>query len=144
MKTARLRTYSTLPINPGNADRHHLVGNVRRVLEMVPQRRKRVVADGSPMRKRLRTQRRIAHRACIQAKDRVRTNLAVVQAGEFHEQVVRMLPVDNRLAIGRLTLLKQLWIKPSSNRRRFQAEHGAQRHFVGAKAALRHGHHPVH
>src|SRR5581483_4922873 len=67
----------------------------------------------------------------------------VVNRCNFHEEVVRMLTIDNWSPERSFSLLKKLRISPVSHRRRFQTEHGAQRQRSMTKLPLRHWHEPV-
>src|SRR6185312_9277913 len=86
---------------------------------------------------------RIANRSGVKRKQRVVPQREVVERGQFHEEIVRVLAVINRLAESRFTLLEQKWIETLGHGCRFQAEHSAECKLAVANLALRHGHEPV-
>src|SRR5579864_1308349 len=68
----------------------------------------------------------IAHGSCVEGKKRVLSEAQIVDRGQLHEEVVRMLAVIDGLAVRRLALLEKLRIALSGDGSRLQAQHGAQ------------------
>src|SRR5580698_4735378 len=66
----------------------------------------------------------------IKRQDGLFTGLVVVERGEFHEEVVRVLAVDDGFAEGSLTLLEELGIIAARYGCRFKTEHGPQGNFA--------------
>ena len=62
---------------------------------------------------------------------------------ELHEQIVRMLIVDERLSLERFADLKQLAIPFLADGQRVQAEHGVDREIGRSHLSLEHTHPPV-
>src|SRR6266571_2283830 len=89
------------------------------------------------------THGRISHRRGIKRKETVFSQPQVVQRGHLHDEVVRMLPVIDRLAESRLSLLEKQRIEALRYGCRLQAEHGSERKLAAPDLALRHGHKPV-
>jgi hypothetical protein len=87
--------------------------------------------------------RGIADRRRIKREQRVFAQAHVIQRGQFHEEVVGMLAIDDGTAESGLALLKQQRIEALGRRGRLQAEHCADRQLTGAYLSLRHGHEPV-
>src|ERR1700744_2525691 len=96
------------------------------------------------MWKRLGTQRRIADRSDITAQQRVRADLMIVERSDLHEEIVRVLPVNDWFTESGLALLKEFRVETPADCRRLKAEHGAQSELAGAICTLRHRHKPVH
>ena len=67
----------------------------------------------------------------------------LVQRGQLHEQVVRMLPVVQRLALERLTALEQQRIATGPDGQRLGARHAVEVEGAAAELAHRHQHAPV-
>src|SRR5438874_2585020 len=86
---------------------------------------------------------RIADRRGIKRKQAVFSQAQVVQSGQLHDEVVGVLPVIDRLAERRLSLLEKQRIEALRYGCRFQAEHGSERKLAAPDLALRHGHKPV-
>ena len=89
-------------------------------------------------------ERRVAYRAAVETEQRVRAKFPIVHSGNFHEEVVGVLSVNDGLAEGSLPLLKESRIVAPGDGCGFETEHGAQCELVGACGALGHGHEPVH
>src|SRR5581483_2746528 len=69
--------------------------------------------------------------------------IQVVQGGELHNEIVRMLTVDNGPAKSSFSLLKQFRIVPAGHGCRFKAQHGADGKRSWTQLALCHWHKPV-
>src|SRR6185437_17082659 len=85
----------------------------------------------------------IAHRSSIKRKQRLVVQLPVVQRGDLHEKVMRMLAIIDGPAKSCFTLLEELRVKAMRDGGRFQARHGAQGELPGAERPLSHRHEPV-
>src|SRR5437868_5766168 len=104
------------------ADRQYAAGDVRRVLHVMAERRLRDFRRGRAMRIRDRTERRIAEGRRVDVADRVIGQRMRILGGELHEEVMRMLRVDDRTTVDRLAGLEQLWIF-LADRQRLETEH---------------------
>src|SRR5678815_1176796 len=62
---------------------------------------------------------------------------------EFHEQVVRMLGVDDRLSFVSLSGLKQEWRTARRKSKRLKTKHSAQLHCAATKFVKHHRHEPI-
>src|SRR6187431_526467 len=62
---------------------------------------------------------------------------------EFHEQVVRMLGVDDWLSFVSLSSLKQEWRTARRKSKWLETKHSAQSHCAATKFVKRHRHEPV-
>ena len=121
----------------------HVAADVRGVLEVMAERRLRDLAGRVAMRKSDRPERGIADRREVQVSERVTAERVRVLHGQLHEEIVRMLPVDELLAERGLAGLKQLRILAARDGRRLEAEHGPQQQMPSAERPLRGDHHPV-
>src|SRR6266540_1467668 len=83
------------------AERHDSVGDVRGVEPVVRDRRFRIVLAGKPVHESRRSQRRLTGKADIREYRAAVRKRAAVARRQFHEEVVRMLPVDERGAMPR-------------------------------------------
>lgn len=79
----------------------------------------------------------------IEGKQRVGAELPIVERGDLHEEIVRVLAVDDGAAVGGFSLLEEQRVFAAGDGGGLKAEHGAQSELAGAKRALRHGHEPV-
>src|SRR5689334_19748182 len=95
------------------------------------------------MRIRNRSQCRSANGSCVEREQRVLAEPIVVHSSEFHEEIVRVLSVDDRLTECRLSLLEEQRILTLRNRRRLKTEHGTEGDCPLPYVALRHRHDPV-
>ncbi len=64
----------------GVAEGQHVIGNMRRILQVVAERRERVFAGGYAMRKRFGPERGIADRRGVKREERIRADFPVVKA----------------------------------------------------------------
>ena len=85
----------------------------------------------------------IADRRGVEAQQGVFASSDVVEGGDLHEEVVRMLAVDDRLAEGGLALLEEQWILAAGDGGGFEGEHRAEGKLARTKLPHRHGHDPV-
>ena len=87
-----------------------------------------------------RTERRFSRKAEVREHRAFVGKPQAVGCRQFHEEVVRMLAVDERLAIQRLSGLQQQRIAGLADRRRICREHASQPESAGAERALSHEH----
>src|ERR1700748_3905303 len=80
-----------------------------------------------PMLIRWRAHGRVADRRCIKRKQSVFADLVVIEPGNLHEEIMRMLAVIDRIAECRFTLLKQLRIETLGDCGGVKADHGPKR-----------------
>src|SRR5215831_17064725 len=71
------------------------------------------------------------------------SELQVIESSQFHDEVVRMLPIGNRNSESRFALLEEQRIPPVGHGRRFQAQHRARSEYAWAELSLRHRHEPA-
>src|SRR5437764_7162729 len=110
---------------------------------MMAERSQWIFRCGSPMRIRRRTHRRIAYWSSVERYRRVFVDVVVINGGQFHEEIVWVLGINNRLAISGLALLKEFWIASIRNSYRFETQHASQREHTVAYGSLRHRHKPI-
>src|SRR5690348_15486834 len=96
---------------------------MRRIFEMVAERRNGVLRSRFPMRICRRTQRRGSDRRQIKGQRALFADAIVVSHGQFTHEIMRVLSVNNGFTVSSLTLLKQLGIPLSGNCRGFKTEH---------------------
>ena len=123
--------------------RHHAIRDVCRIKRVMAQWRGRILRCGGPMHERHRTERRFAcWTACDREAGLVRDRDSP-HAGELHEQIVRMLAVDQRTTAERLAALKDLCVARFADGGRVEAEHAVQRQQTRSHLAHQHTHVPV-
>ena len=118
-------------------------GDVRRVERVVPERRGRIVHRRCAMHERHRTERRFAHRRTDQGDACVVGDRNPPRRRELHEEIVRMLAIDQRLAVERFARLKKLAIAVSADRGGIEAQHSGKHQLTSCGLPLRHTHPPV-
>src|SRR5215472_3723361 len=89
------------------------------------------------------THGRIADRSRVKREQGMIAQLPVVDRCYLHEEVMRVLAINDGSAERRFTLLKQLRVETVAYGCRLQAEHGPQCQLSRPKRALDHGHKPV-
>jgi hypothetical protein len=62
---------------------------------------------------------------------------------ELHQKIMRVLTIDNRHTVERLTALEDFAVARAAHERRIETEHAAERDGVAAAFARRHAHPPV-
>src|SRR6266496_3530486 len=67
----------------------------------------------------------------------------VVESGEFHDEIVRVLTVHDGPSKSSFSLLKQFWIVSAGHSCRFKAQHGADSEGSWTQLTLCHWHKPV-
>ena len=75
------------------------IGDVRRIEPVMRDRRLRIVARATAMHKRARPQRRLADRTAVEEQAGVLADIDVDARRQLHEQIVRMLTIDQRFAV---------------------------------------------
>src|SRR5208337_249969 len=95
------------------------------------------------MRIRHWPQSRIAHWGVVHVPQRGLAELVRVLQAQLHQEVVRVLAVDDGFAVSGLSGLKQQGIVLVAYSCRFEAEHGAQHDVTTAETMQRAEHSPV-
>src|SRR6266699_2227556 len=67
----------------------------------------------------------------------------VVTACQLYKQIMRMLAVHNGQSVSGLSRLEKFRIPASGDGRRFQTQHGPERHCLTPKIARDHRHQPI-
>ena len=125
------------------AGREHAHRDVRRVEGVVAERRHRVVGRGRAVHERDRPERGLADRRAGQRQgDPLSDRLQPHRRG-LHEEVVRMLVVDERIPLEGLADLEDVAVALRADRRRVETEHQVERELAFAGALLGHAHPPV-
>ena len=95
--------------------------------DVVRDRRFGIVHSGKPMHERRRAERGLAGQAEVDVDVIAIAQRERVSRGELHEQIVRMLAVDERrFAVGGFASLKQQRVAALADGRGLGGEHGAQ------------------
>lgn len=94
---------------------------------MMPERRQRIGRCRDAVRKRNGPERRLARGGGVELHPEVPRQRTRVERRQLHEQVVRMLPVHERLPTECLAGLQKQRVALSANRPRLRAQHGAER-----------------
>ena len=89
-----------------------------------------------------RPERRIAEWSGVDESDRFIGQRVRVLGGHFHEEVVRVLRVDDRTSADRLAGLKELRIF-LPDRQRLETQHRTKHEMTASERAIGHAHHPV-
>src|SRR6185369_7667022 len=85
---------------------NHSETDVRRVLQVMRQRRRRVLRSRRTVHERIWSKCRLSGITSVNKPARTLTNRNRVSSTQLHEQIVWMLPIDQRLAFVRLTSLE--------------------------------------
>jgi hypothetical protein len=125
-------------LEPGGDHAHR---DVRRVERVMPDRSRRIIGRRSPVHERYRTERRLADRRARHHQTRSTPDRQLPHRGELHQEVMRMLAIDDRPPLPRLADLKQVAVPPLGDR--FEAEHAGQRQSAGTRLPAQHAHPPV-
>ncbi len=110
---------------------------------MVTERGDGIFTGRLAMRIRSRPDGRVAHRCGVERQQRVVRNRKIVERGDLHEEIMRMLAVDDRRSIRSLALLEELRIVAITDGCRLKREHGAHGELAGTELPLGHRHDPV-
>src|SRR5439155_16557357 len=84
------------------SDSDYIVGNVGGVVKVVCERRDRIFRRGWPVRIGEWAHGRVAHRRSVKRQQRICAQFVVVERSQFHEEIVGMLPIDDRASEGGL------------------------------------------
>ena len=125
---------------PSRAHRDHVVRDVRRVLPMMPERCRRVLPCRGPVHERGGAERRVAANGGLHPVGSLVAERAPVRRRQIHEQVVGVLPVDDRVAAERLAGLEQLRRAAVRDRGRFERVHHHQGDPPAGHVPLGHDH----
>src|SRR5438128_11243321 len=99
---------------------------MRGIKRVMTERRRWIFRGGCAMHERHRTQRGFACRtACNRHACRVVQRNAP-DGGELREEIVRMLPIDQRTSVTRFSSLKDFGVTRLANSRRIKTEHAVQ------------------
>ena len=127
-------------IERGSEHAHGDVGGVERVM---PERRHRVFCRGRPVHEGNRAERRRADRRARQRqRDGLRQRLAP-HGGCLHEEIVRVLVIDERVPLERLADLHDVAVTLLADRRGIETEHQVQRQRAAPDRSASHSHPPV-
>src|ERR1700722_13199778 len=75
----------------------------------------------------------VAYRSSVEAEQSACSQREIVERGQFHEEIVGVLAVDNGQAVGRFALLEEQGIAFAGDGRRLEAEHAAQGELADAE-----------
>ena len=89
------------------------------------------------------SERRFADRTAGQRESGRLIDSGAPHRGELHEQIMRMLPVDQRPPIQRLARLKDLPVSVLANRRWIEAQHARECQLAMGRLSTGHPHPPV-
>ncbi len=106
-------------------------------------RRDRIRHGRRTMGKGDRTKGGLAGKTAIELPAHVAAERTVVLGCDFHQQVVRVLAIMNRVAIAQLARGQEIGITAAANGRRLQADHRAEAEAPGTQLAAGHHHQPV-
>ena len=122
--------------------RDHVARDVGGVEPMVREGRRRVLARGGAVHEGDGPERGLAHGRELQP-DRAAADGPPVGRGQVHEEVVRMLPVHERLALERFARLEQLGRATFGEGRGLERVHHHESETTARDVALEHEHVPV-
>ncbi len=109
-----------------NAGRKHSKRNVRGIEPVVADRRFRQIHDRFAMHEGRWAERRFARKTAVEEDAALRPDVLGQGCRQFHEEVMRMLPINEVLdAVGRLAARQQKRISPLAHQR-IGTEHGAE------------------
>ena len=128
---------------PGEASGEDVEGDVGGVFLMMAESGDGVFGGGEAMRVGRGADGGVADGGGIEAEEGAFAEADVVEGGDLHEEVVRVLAVDDGLAEGGFALLEELGVLAVGDGCGFEREHGAQSELAGAELSHGHGHEPV-
>jgi hypothetical protein len=99
--------------------------------------RRDAVREGS------RAKRRFSDWATVQLQPDISRKRPIVRRREFHEQIVRVLPIVNCCASAHLTTRRKVGVAAATNRPGLEADHSAEAKVARPKISIRHAHEPV-
>src|SRR5205807_429171 len=109
-----------------HSERDDPESHVRRILPMMTERRIRIIHCGKPMHERRRPERRFARITEIEISRKITREFLREAQRNLIKQIVRMLPVVERIAIPGLTSLKEQRVTPPSFGQQIEAHHSAK------------------
>ena len=127
-------------IDGGRDDAKRDMCGVERVMT---ERRGRIVCGGRAVHERHGPECRLANGTTREREASRLRQRHSPDGRQLHEQVVRMLSVDQRMSVDRLAGLQDLAVAILSDRRRVETEHARQRQTSAGHLATRHAHPPV-
>ena len=116
----------------GEAAGEDVEGDVGGVFLVVAERGDGIFAGGLAMRVGGGADGGVADGRGVEAEERVGRELEVVEGGDFHEEVVGVLAVDDGVAVGGFALLKELGVVAAADGGGLEGEHGAEGEFAAA------------
>ncbi len=120
-----------------------VVGDVRRILPMMANGRLRKLHRGGAVRIGDGSQRGVAHGRIVEVQHyRFADAMRIVRAQPHHE-IVRMLAVDQRDAVGGLAGLKELRVATAGNGGGYQAQHGFKQQGASEERVPGRAHDPI-
>ena len=111
---------------PGEAAGEDVEGDVGGVLLMVAESGDGVFGGGEAVRVGGGADGGVADGCGVEAEEGALAEADVVEGGDLHEEVVRVLAVDDGLAEGGLALLEELGVLAVGDGGGFEREHGAE------------------
>src|ERR1051325_770320 len=123
--------------------RYHAETDVTRILQVMRQRRRRVLRSRGAMHKSSWSKRRLAGTSGVDKPARAFADRHGVARAHFHEQVVWMLSIDQRPAFVSLSGLKEQRRAARRKGERLGAHHGAQLECSRTSTPDRGRHEPV-
>src|SRR5947208_10258022 len=108
-----------------HAERDHAVRDVSRVLLVMSEYGGRILGRGCAMRKCSWPESGVSDRSAIHKQLRSIIDSKFVSTGKLHEEIMRMLAIDDWQAVCSLAGLKQFRILSARDRQRFETDHGS-------------------
>ena len=125
--------------------RDHAVSDVGRIERVVRQRGKRIFRGRRAVGERDGTESRLARRRACNRQARLARDRCAPNRGELHDQIVRVLPVDQRPSVQRhgFAHLKDLAVSKLARRHQIETEHPVEREPRRPDASGQHAHPPI-
>ena len=117
--------------------------DVRGVLPMVRQRRGQIVHGRWSVHEGDGPERRFPRRRGIDCHADAVRQRALVHCCQFHPEIVRMLPIEQRLAPIALAALQQQWVATIGDCRGVETQHRSRLKSAAEQIAARHQHRPI-
>jgi hypothetical protein len=126
-----------------DAAEDHAVGDMRRIEDVMRQRRRRILDRGCAVHERDGTERRFADGAGDDRERGLVGERNAPRGSQLHQQIVRMLMVRDLPAPIGFPLLQNFRVAGEADRERLGCRHSRQRERAGSKRTARHAHQPV-
>lgn len=139
VKSAGLDTENSI----GSAEGDDVSGDVSGILGVVAERGDGIFGCGNAVGIGGGSDGGIADGSGVEGKEAFLAEMEVVEGGEFHKEIVRMLAVNDGKTESGFALLKQQGIAAAGDGGGFEAEHGARGKGARAEFMLGHAHEPV-